>query len=172
MITKEQIQESVTLLEQYGRGIVPVHCSLAELAQVVDAFGLHQLFQLVATSILEINDNLENLQAQISRVTKRRKLSAQTKRIHRLTISAFYAGDCPCCRLEPVMKDGRESGSEYDHAVSLSDNSTEATWLICRNCNLRLRDQDERTKSMTQFRAYQEFRKQCEQGPQQSLWKD
>ena len=69
--------------------------------------------------------------------TKRKDLTAETKRAHILTVEKFHRGYCPCCHSVEVVTFGRVTAEGcFDHKTgNRAKNGVHETWLVCSKCN-------------------------------------
>ncbi len=87
---------------------------------------------------------------------QRRALSTRTREIHIRATWARRNGLCPCCQTVPVCTaDGRLETAEFDHWFSRHQSRVTQTWLICADCNRKLRDTDFKASVRSAFEAYQ-----------------
>ena len=95
-------------------------------------------------------------------LTRRRELSAATRREHIETISGPpFSGLCPACLLVLIVEDGERipDRSEFDHwhQAHLSDGAN--TWLICTTCHASLTyGRLDRAERALEFAYYQRRR--------------
>jgi hypothetical protein len=102
---------------------------------------------------------------------QRRPLSASTQRLHIKVIATRRNGLCPCCQEVPVCTEaGKLSDAEYDHWFSRDKNRLTQTWLVCAECNQRLRDTDFKSRARSAFEAYQQALQPFLSGRQGSLF--
>lgn len=73
---------------------------------------------------------------------ERRQFPESTKKAYVRLVLRFYQGECPCCRKVKVANEqGRiKSVAQVDHFISKDRAFIGDGWLVCRECNLELRD--------------------------------
>jgi hypothetical protein len=91
----------------------------------------------------------------------------KNKRIYAYTVAKRYDGFCPCgCRQKIVNDNGKilldEAGLPIavpDHWYSRERNGLDAMWLVHRDCNQLLKDDDYRRSKHSRFVVFHEERK-------------
>lgn len=101
------------------------------------------------------------LSDQVRSIVRRREPTANTKRQH-INTMMFLGGACPCChRVMVVDEKGRKlPAGNWDHWYGPQRNGPHETWLVCADCNQKMKDQEFRAKMQRFFDAYQARRMQ------------
>ncbi len=102
-----------------------------------------------------LSADLRDIKASLP--VQRKPLSVRSQELHVHVIWTRRNGLCPCCQESPVCgAAGRIEGSEYDHWFCRSKNRVTQTWLICGECNGKLRDTDFKAEMRSAFESYQQ----------------
>lgn len=112
----------------------------------------------IKREVSEVKSEVQDLAVRVDRLEQRRPLAVRTKREHVEAIAHFYSGRCPCCMERDVLGPKAKvlPDANFDHWMGKSKNKAHQTWLVCRDCNLRL-ENDESFKRSQQpsFDSYQ-----------------
>lgn len=132
------------------RGLMPI------VERIVD--GQTRLQGEMQRGFLEVNDRLSKLE-------RRQQLTPATRRRHRRAELAMYDGKCPCCQLVTVIdKNGEEipGVAEADHWRLPSQPDVDKTWIVCKQCNRDLKQEEVHQQREPKFAAYQQARRDYE----------
>ena len=125
--------------------------------------GLKPIQQDVTRIESKVDSGFAEINQRIDKIEKRRDLTIATKRQHIDTVAAFFGGKCSCCGEVEVVDEFLCTTAEanWEHWYSPAKNRPHETWLTCRECNLRLRDDfDFKQKHEAAFKFYQMRREQ------------
>jgi prophage antirepressor-like protein len=132
---------------------------------------LHQKCSELAESQERLERGQKDLSDRMGNLERRREPKRADKRRHTVVVWKCFGGKCPCCgKLTIVDHEGnRNERAQFDHWRLPSENSIALTWLVCDECNARLRDGDERAKREIRFKHYQDVRREYEDSRQLRL---
>jgi hypothetical protein len=112
-------------------------------------------------------DNVVHLIQRVDDRIPRKDPPEKNKRLYQLTIAKRLDGYCPCgCRQKLIDEKGnilRDQNDQplavIDHWYSRERNGLDACWLVQRDCNQKLRDDDYRRSKHSRFVVFHEERK-------------
>lgn len=118
--------------------------------------GLEPLEKKVDEGFAEVNQRIDRLE-------KRRELTINTRRQHIDTILDFYGGRCPCCESIRIIDQfgNKLPAANDEHWEGPTKNRPHETWIVCRKCNIDLRDSHKfKLDKRTRFDSFQQRREQ------------
>ena len=120
-----------------------------------------------AGNVVSLMSAAVRMERRMNDVIPRKEASEKNKQIYRHTIAKRCEKLCPCgCRQRILDDNGNvlldEAGQPiavYDHWYSRERNGLEAMWLVHRDCNEKLKDDDYRRSKHSRFVVFHEERK-------------
>lgn len=102
------------------------------------------------------------VEVQKQNASVRREFSRETRDLYIRVVATRYNNLCPCCHHTVVTPTDGPVLGEVDHWFHPSKRKTNEGWLICRECNSKLRDSTFKQSKNQEFHLFQEMRKTCE----------
>jgi prophage antirepressor-like protein len=124
----------------FNQSLVPLTRELADVKLVVS----------------NVQKNVTFLTRRVDDIVPRRDFSKEARTQFRCVAQTKYDNDCPCCREVKL----NETETHLDHFVGRELNGPEHGWIVCRRCNLRLRDDEFKNSRRHHFQVFQDYRRQ------------
>jgi hypothetical protein len=117
--------------------------------------------------VTRVDDKLTTVSRRIDDRIPRKDPSEKNLRIYCHVVAKCFGGLCPCgCKQKIVEDKGnilldekRQPLAVPDHWYSRERNGLEAMWLVHRDCNARLKDDDYRRSKHSRFDVFHQERK-------------
>lgn len=115
----------------------------------------------VAADVCVLKSDMAAVKSELSRISRRREITATTRRTHDFTIFCMFHGYCPCCGLVLIVGENGKPLTTlvYEHFNGPGKNLPQDTWATCVGCNRDLESQEHHDKCRKVFDVYQDRRR-------------
>lgn len=170
-MVNEELRPTLSLYQQECADVLYKHAmrvpqstgiDAADLAQSLNAISIAcSKFTEVSETLAVLVKDFSSMHKHIERIeenqqVQRKNIKSGVKDLHVSFVSS-RGGWCPCCNRVQVIRDGeKNSKGQFDHFFGRHMAGRDEVWLVCCDCNSKLRGHGEFWRNALQlFAGYQ-----------------